>query len=133
TASLLLHTKVTAGEQGDVVGTAQRLAQLAGAVGLNPRALIPALTAGDATVLDLLPAAGAAVRINGQLQLLGTTPPADRVVPLVRALLAAEAPVTDGASRVVPAAADLADTASGVLAVEVAGGRDDFLAWFRPE
>ena len=40
TASLLLHTKVTAAEQGDVVGTAQRLAQLAGAVGLNPRALI---------------------------------------------------------------------------------------------
>jgi light-regulated signal transduction histidine kinase (bacteriophytochrome) len=132
TASLLLHTKVTAAEQGDVVGTAQRLAQLAGAVGRNPRALATALTDGDA-VLDLIPAAGAAVRINGQLQLLGTTPPADRVVPLVRALLDGGTPVTDAASRVAPEAADLADTASGVLAVDVAGGRDDFLAWFRPE
>ena len=92
-----------------------------------------ALTDGDVTALGPVPAAGAALRINGQLHLLGTTPPADRVVPLVRSLLAAGAPVTDAASRVVPAAADLADTASGVLAVEVSGGRDDFLAWFRPE
>src|SRR4051812_26880547 len=132
TASLLLHTKVTAAEQGDVVGTAQRLAQLAGAVGRNPRALDAALTDGDA-VLGLIPAAGAALRINGQLQLLGTTPPAERVVPLVRALLDAGTPVTDAASLTVPEAAELADTASGVLAVEVAGGREDFLAWFRPE
>lgn len=133
TASLLLHTKVTAAERGDVVGTAQNLASLAGAVGLNPRALSDALTGGEATVLDLLPAAGAAVRINGQLQLLGTTPPADRLVPLVRSLLDVGTPVTDAASAVVPDAADLAGTSSGVLAVEVAGGRDDFLAWFRPE
>jgi serine phosphatase RsbU (regulator of sigma subunit) len=54
-------------------------------------------------------------------------------VPLVRALLDGGTPVTDAASHVVPEAADLAGTASGVLAVEVAGGRDDFLAWFRPE
>jgi len=133
TASLLLHTAVAEGEQSGVVETAHRQAELAGAVGQAPRALSAALTGGDVTVLDLLPAAGAAVRINGQLTLLGTTPPADRVVPLVRALLAGGTPVTDAASRVVPEAADLAGTASGVLAVDVAGGREDFLAWFRPE
>jgi len=73
------------------------------------------------------------VRIGGQLRLLGTTPPVDRVVPLVRALLDARVPATDAVGRVVPDAADLADAASGLLAVEVAGGARDFLAWFRPE
>ncbi|SNR30974.1 SpoIIE family protein phosphatase [Blastococcus mobilis] len=133
TASLLLHTKVAAGEQSGVVEVAHRGAQLAGAVGRSPRAVAAALTDGEVTALDLLPASGVALRISGQLTLLGRTPPADRVEPLVRSLLAAGAPVTDAASRVVPEAADVADTASGVLAVEVAGGRDDFLAWFRPE
>src|SRR3712207_5001476 len=79
TASLLLHTTVTAGEQGDVVAVASRQAQLAALVGRSPRTLGPALTDGPVTALDLLPASGAAVRINGQLRLLGTTPPADRV------------------------------------------------------
>ncbi|TFV86720.1 GAF domain-containing protein [Blastococcus sp. CT_GayMR20] len=133
TASLLLHTTVAAGEQSGVVEVAHRQAQLAAAVGRSPRGLADTLSDGDVTALDLLPAAGVAMRINGQLRLLGETPPAERVLPLVRALLAAGTPVTDAASRVVPEAADLADTASGVLAVEVAGGREDFLAWFRPE
>ena len=133
TASLLLHSTVAAGEQSGVVETANRQAQLAGAVGLTPRAIAAALTEGEPTVLDLLPAAGAAVRINGQLHLLGSTPPAERVVPLVRAVLDSGSPATDAAPRLVPGAADLAGTASGVLAVEVGGGREDFLAWFRPE
>jgi chemotaxis family two-component system sensor kinase Cph1 len=133
TASVLLHTRVAAGEQSGIVEVAQRQAQLAAVVGRAPRELANVLTEGEGTALDLLPAAGAAVRINGQLRLLGRTPPAARIAPLVRALLAAGTPVTDAVSRVVPDAADLADTASGVLAVGLAGGTDDFLAWFRPE
>ncbi|SOD99439.1 SpoIIE family protein phosphatase [Blastococcus haudaquaticus] len=131
TASLLLHTTVAAGERSGVVEVAQRQAQLAAVVGRTPRELAAALTRGEVTALDLLPAGGAAVRINRQLRLLGATPPAERVEPLVRALLAAGAPVTDAVSRAVPGAADLADTASGALVVPVGG--DDFLAWFRPE
>ncbi|MCZ2860038.1 SpoIIE family protein phosphatase [Blastococcus sp. VKM Ac-2987] len=133
TASLLLPTLVSADEQSGVVEVAQRQAELAAAVGSNPRALAAALTGGGTTALDLLPAAGAAVRLGGELHLLGSTPPAERVVPLVRALLDAGVPVTDAVSRAVPEAADLAATASGVLAAEVAGGRGDFVAWFRPE
>jgi serine phosphatase RsbU (regulator of sigma subunit)/GAF domain-containing protein len=133
TASLLLPTKVAAEEQSGLVEVATRQAQLAAVVGRTPRELSAALADGDVRSLDLLPATGAAVRLNGQLRLLGTTPPAGRVEPLVRALLAAGFPVTDAVSRVLPEAADLADTASGVLAVEVPGGRGDFLAWFRPE
>lgn len=133
TASLLLHTKVSADEATDRVGVAQRQAALSAEIGRAPRNLGAALTDGEPTVLDLLDAGGAAVRINGQLRLLGTTPPAERVVPLVTGLLAAGVEATDAVPAVVPGAADLADTASGVLAVEVGGGRRDFLAWFRPE
>jgi two-component system, chemotaxis family, sensor kinase Cph1 len=55
------------------------------------------------------------------------------VVPLVTGLLAAGVGASDAVPEAVPGAADLAGTASGVLAVEVGGGRRDFLAWFRPE
>ncbi|WP_104525058.1 SpoIIE family protein phosphatase [Blastococcus atacamensis] len=131
TASLLLHTKVAAGETDGVVEVARRTAELTSAVGRTPRALGAALTERDLTVLDLLPAAGAAVRLDGQLRLLGSTPPAERVAPLVRDLLDAGIGATDAASTVVPGVSDLAETASGVLAVPL--GAEDFLAWFRPE
>lgn len=131
TASLLLHTAVAAGETDGVVEVARRTTELTAAVGRTPRALAAALTEEDVTVLDLLPAAGAAVRLGGRLRLLGTTPPAERVAPLVAGLVAAGVPATDAVSSVLPEAADLADTASGVLAVPL--GREDFLAWFRPE
>ncbi len=131
TASLLLHTVVAEDETDGVVDVAERAAELAAAVGRTPRALGAALTEQDVTVLDLLPAGGAAVRLDGQLRLLGDTPPPDRVTELVAAVVAAGVTATDAAARVVPAAADLVDTASGVLAVPVGAG--DFLAWFRPE
>jgi serine phosphatase RsbU (regulator of sigma subunit) len=131
TASLLLHTKVAAGEADGVVDVARRAAELTAAVGRTPRALAAALTEEEVTVLDLLPAGGAAVRIDGRLRLLGATPPAERVPDLVSGLLAAGVPATEAVSTVLPGAADLAGTASGVLAVPL--GRGDFLAWFRPE
>ncbi|WP_448609381.1 SpoIIE family protein phosphatase [Geodermatophilus sp. URMC 60] len=133
TASLLLHTTVEDGEQGRVVAVAQRRAELVAALGRAPRTPAQALTEGTPTVLDLLPAAGAAVRLDGRLHLLGRTPPAERVPGLVAALLAQVRSATDALGSVVPEAADVADTASGLLAVEVGGGRGDFLAWFRPE
>ena len=133
TASLLLPAKVEAGAAERVVEVAQRQAQLAAALGREPRDPAGALTAGPVTVLDLVPATGVALQLQGRLHLLGETPPADRVPDLVRGLLAAGAPATDAVGRVVPGAADLAGTASGVLAVEVGGAPGDFLAWFRPE
>ncbi|MGR6965244.1 SpoIIE family protein phosphatase [Geodermatophilus sp. URMC 61] len=133
TASLLLHTTVESGEQGRVVAVAQRQAELVAALGRTPRTPAQALTEGTPTVLDLLPAAGAAVRLDGRLHLLGSTPPAERVPGLVAALLAQDRPATDALGSVVPEAADVVDTAGGLLAVEVGGGGGDFLAWFRPE
>jgi light-regulated signal transduction histidine kinase (bacteriophytochrome) len=133
TASLLLHTKVEEGRSDRVVGVAQRQAQLVAAVGRTPRSPLTALTEGEITALDLLPAGGVAVRLDGRLRLLGETPPAERVGPLVAALAAAGAPVSDRVPSVVPDLADLADVASGVLAVPVGVGTGEFLAWFRPE
>ncbi|MFQ1000580.1 SpoIIE family protein phosphatase [Modestobacter sp. SSW1-42] len=133
TASLLLPTTVGAGDAERRVSVAQRQAELVAALGRSPRDPAAALTSGPVTALDLLPAAGAAVRVQGRLHLLGETPPADRVVPLVEQLLAAQVPATDVVSRVVPGAADLTDSASGAVAVAVAGSPGDFLAWFRPE
>jgi len=133
TASLLLHTKDRSGTSDGVVTVAQRHSQLTAALGRSPRNPTAALTGGEVTVLDLLPAAGAAVRLDGRLTLLGTTPAAERVVPMVRRLLATAPPVTDAMPRFLPDTADLADVASGVLAADVGGQDGDFLAWFRPE
>lgn len=138
TASLLLPTAVDGGANARVVDVAQRQAQLASAVSRLPRAPISALTDGDVTVLDLLPCGGAAVRLDGRLVLLGSTPPAERVMPLVTALLAGESAAsrlcgTDALHTVLPDDADLADRASGVLTVEIGSGSGNFLAWFRPE
>jgi len=133
TASLLLHTKDQAGTTEGVVAVAQRQAQLIAALGRSPRNPSAALTGGEVTMLDLLPAAGAAVRLDGRLTLLGATPPAERVVPLVRGLLATRTPASDAVSRLLPGTGDLAEVASGILAAEVGGQDGDFLAWFRPE
>ncbi len=132
TASLLLHTTAEAGERDAVVAVSRREADLVGAIGRSPRTPAAALVGGATTVLDLLPAAGAAVRLGGRLHLLGTTPPAGRVPAVVAAVLRAGG-ATDRLGADVPGAADLAAEASGVLAVEVGGARGDFLAWFRPE
>jgi two-component system, chemotaxis family, sensor kinase Cph1 len=131
TASLLLHTKEDEGARENVVEVARKHAELVAAVGRRPRTPAAALTEGDTTLHDLVPAGGVAVRLEGRLRLLGDTPPADRVVPLVRAMLAAGDGVTDRLPAVLPDAADLVRSASGVLAVGLGGG--DFLAWFRPE
>ncbi|GAB3197998.1 hypothetical protein GCM10027261_24420 [Geodermatophilus arenarius] len=132
TASLLLHTTVEAGERDRVVAVAQREAELVAAIGRTPRTPAAALVDGDLTALDLLPAAGAAVRLDGRLHLLGRTPPAERVAAVVPAVLRVGG-ATDRLTLALPGFEDLADDASGVLAVEVGGGRGDFLAWFRPE
>jgi two-component system, chemotaxis family, sensor kinase Cph1 len=133
TASLLLRTTVEAGERDRVVAVAQRQAQLVAALGRSARNPAAALLEGPTTLLDLLPATGAAARLDGRLHLVGVTPPAGRVPAVVGELLATGVPATDRLPRVVPAAADVAQEASGVLAVEVGGGRGDFLAWFRAE
>ena len=131
TASLLLRTKVDAGEAQRVLEVAERSARLVESLGRTPRRPAQALLTGATTALDLLPAGGAAVRLDGRLHLLGATPPADRVAALLDALPPDATTATDAVLTVVPDGTDLVPTASGVLAVPVPGGGG--LAWFRPE
>ena len=131
TASLLLRTVVAESELDGVVDVAERAAELTAAVGRTPRALGAALTEQDVTVLDLVPGGGAAVRLGGQLRLLGTTPPAERVRGLVGALLAAGVTATDSAS--VRRARRGRPPRHRQRRARRPAGPGDFLAWFRPE
>ena len=134
TASLLLATTSEAADADRVLAVAERQAALLADLARSPRDPASALLAGEHSLLDLLPAGGAAARLDGRLHLLGATPPAERVPPLLAALFASGTPVTDALSRMVPDAADLDGTAAGVLAVPLRGGATgDALAWFRPE
>lgn len=129
TASVLLRTKVEAGDGLAVLEVAERQARLVEALARSPRKVTQALTGGELTMLGLLPAGGAAARIDGRLHLLGRTPP--RVEEVVAGLVRSGTVSTDAVLTVLPDAADAVPHASGVLAVPLSG--KDFLAWFRPE
>ena len=128
TASLLLRTKVDAGDAARVLEVAERSARLVEAVGRTPRR--PAAALVDAGVQDLVPCGGAAVRLDGRLHLLGSTPPASAVTTLLDAL-PDRTTATDAVLTVVPDGEPLVPTSSGLLAVPVPG--HGWLAWFRPE
>ena len=128
TASLLLHAKVDEGDAARVLEVAERSSRLVEAVGRTPRR--PAAALVDAGVQDLLPCGGAAVRLDGRLVLLGSTPPAEQVTTLLDRL-PDRTTATDAVLTAVPDGEDLVPTASGVLAVPVPGS--GWLAWFRPE
>ena len=130
TASLLLRTKVDAGDAQRVLDVAETSARLVEALARTPRRPAHALTEGTPTLLDLVPSGGAAVRLDGRLHLLGTTPPADRVAALLDALPDGTT-ATDSVLQVLPGDEDLVADASGLLVTRVPGGGD--LAWFRPE
>ena len=132
TASLLLATTEEASVTEAVVQVAQRQAALSTALATAPRTPTTALTGGEVSLLDLIPATGAAMRIGGRVSTLGQTPAIDRVQAIVGALLAKGTRATDALSRELPSAADLAGVASGVLVVPIGIG-DDYLAWFRSE
>ena len=125
TASLLLHTTVAAGEQRATSSTSPSAPRSSPrpSAARPARPLRRAHRAATSPCCDLLPAAGAAVRLDGRLRLLGTTPPAERVGALVRRCWPPGRRSPTPCRGCCPQAADLADTASGVLAVPVGAGR----------
>ena len=128
TASLLLRTQVDEGDAARVLDVAERSARLVEALGRTPRR--PAAALVDAGVRDLVPAGGAAVRLDGRLVLLGETPTADEVTALLEAL-PDRTTATDAVLTLVPGGEHLVPTASGLLAVPLPGS--GWLVWFRPE
>ncbi len=91
----------------------------------------------DRSLLDVVNATGCVVQIGGRTLTIGRVPPPERVDALIRELAADEgAPDVIsthalGAER--PGFADIADVASGLLAVTIHRSRGEYVLWFREE
>ena len=91
--------------------------------------------AGD--LLALTVAAGAAVIAEGRVRLVGQTPP-EADVDRIMDWLGREHPgddvfATDSLAEHLPGAADVAATASGLLAIWISKLHSSYILWFRPE
>jgi chemotaxis family two-component system sensor kinase Cph1 len=88
------------------------------------------------TLLDLIPAGGVGLWVDGRLSTIGTTPAAAEVEALVNWLNATvEEGIfhTDCLQALYPVARGFPDTASGLLALSVSRAPRDYVLWFRPE
>ena len=86
-------------------------------------------------LLDLTGAQGAAVVYEGTVHVVGRTPPPMDVRRIVDRLPRGEADwlsMTDRLAESMPAAAEWADAAAGVLAVEISRELGEHILWFRP-
>ena len=142
TASVLLGSQRAEGEHDLVLATSAAQAGLTRALAAAPGKPFEALT-GEPGLLDLVPAGGAAMRLAGQLRLIGETPTGPAVQTLAARLwgqgdrelvVTSSLPVLLGGESVAREAGIDPAVASGLLAVPVGGGDGrDFLLWFRPE
>ncbi len=88
------------------------------------------------TLLDLIPAGGVGLWVDGQLSVIGMTPAAAEVKGLVNWLNATVGDGifhTDCLQALWPPARNFPDTASGLLALSVSKTPRDYVLWFRPE
>ena len=94
-----------------------------------------ALTGGEAPLLKLVPASGAAVFLDGKFSLAGQTPPVAFLPKLVDWLYARQQPLleTFALGADFPPAVAFSGIASGLLAVSLSSTRPDYVLWFRPE
>ena len=93
------------------------------------------LVGGPVTLLDLIPAGGAAVWLDGKLHTVGQTPPADVIGALLAWLNGLAQPLVESfqLGAMFAPAAPWAQTASGLLAVSLSRDPQDYVIWFRPE
>ncbi|MFC0678165.1 EAL domain-containing protein [Lysobacter korlensis] len=97
--------------------------------------LAQALTDGPATVLDVLPADGATVCVDGRCVSVGDVPVAvtrSNFARRLRALTAGRPIVTAQLVTDLPEVADLLPGVAGLVVTPLSSG-GDFLAWYRPE
>lgn len=95
-----------------------------------------ALTRAPATLLGLVDAAGAAVRVEGKWRVAGTTPAGGDLSMLAANLVGRLQDglfATESLATVIEAAKPLDAIASGVLALGLSAGGEDLIMWFRPE
>ncbi|MBE9053585.1 GAF domain-containing protein [Nostocales cyanobacterium LEGE 11386] len=97
---------------------------------------IDALIKPEIRLLDLVSASGAAVCLDNEITLVGTTPDIDQVRTLIEW---ADSQVndnlfsTDSLPQLYPEAAAFKDTASGLLLLRISKVRRYYILWFRPE
>jgi light-regulated signal transduction histidine kinase (bacteriophytochrome) len=93
------------------------------------------LLTGEPNALNLIPAAGAALMVRGELTLLGQTPTTAQIRGVVQWLTAIGEGVyaTDRLRDHYPPAAGFLNTASGLLALSISDPQRDYLLWFLPE
>lgn len=87
-------------------------------------------------LLRFMGATGAAVHVNGQTTLLGSTPSAEQVAKLIEWLQTQELnPIleTDALSQIYAPGAEFHESGSGLLAVKLSRVEPHYLLWFRPE
>jgi len=87
-------------------------------------------------LLDLIPAGGVGLWIDGQFSNIGAAPPPHEIEDLVTWLNATVKEGvfhTDRLPLIYPKAVTFADVASGVLALSVSKSPRDYVLWFRPE
>lgn len=93
---------------------------------------------GGDIALDGSRSGGVAVRVEGQLTFLGTTPTGQQITKLTEWLtsymIETEGVLsTDRLSEIYPEAKAFANVASGLLVIAVSRNPSDFILWFRPE
>ncbi len=95
---------------------------------------VQSLLHGPVTLLDLVPAAGAALCSDGILSTVGSTPEPDRIALLLERLRAGDhLPLaTESFELEHPELAEIVPSVAGAVVVPF-GGHGDYLAWFRPE
>lgn len=112
------------------------LARMAASVAGPTRRFTEGLLEAQADLLKLTGAAGAALVMGDELNLIGSTPERADVQAIVQWLterLREEVFVTDQLAPVMPDAERLKDKASGLLAISVSQIHNSYVLWFRPE
>jgi len=121
TRAIMAGNKILWCGNGGSAGDAQHLA--AELVGFKPG------------LLELIPAGGVVVSLEGQVHTLGQTPPAAFIAELMDWLKTQSQPLIESheLSAVFPAAAAHTATASGMLSISLSREPVDYVVWFRPE
>jgi chemotaxis family two-component system sensor kinase Cph1 len=136
TASVLLSTVISRQFYDAALRSADIARDLSRSLAKPGRSVAEALILDETTVLDLVPAGGAAIRIGTGIRLIGDTPSAAEVATALDTIWPGEeraTVATEALSRQHPSLSDRCDVASGLLAVAVPGVTMGAIAWFRPE
>lgn len=132
--SLQIEAKEERAEGEYLAGLRRTMGRLIGAMGEHEN-FVAGLRAVPQDVLSFARSAGAAIVLNDQITLMGTTPDEDTVRDLTHWLAENTTGVwsTDSLAREWPPAKAHIDRACGVLAVPVSQIFRNYLLWFRPE